>query len=59
MEVRNIEQLKEVDVIYNQDCLKGLKQLPDNSIDLVITDPPMESSIEATTEKNRQNLTSL
>ena len=24
------------------DCLKGLKQIPDNSIDLVVTDPPYE-----------------
>ena len=29
-----------VNVIYNQDCLKGLKQLPDNSIDLIVTSPP-------------------
>ncbi|MDE7176131.1 MAG: site-specific DNA-methyltransferase [Helicobacter sp.] len=26
--------------IYNQDCTKGLKTLPDNSIDCIITDPP-------------------
>ena len=30
----------EVNKIYNMDCLEGLKQLEDNSIDLVITDPP-------------------
>ena len=27
-------------VIYNEDCLGGMKKLPDNSIDLVLTDPP-------------------
>lgn len=27
-------------VIYNKDCLIGIKELPDNSIDLVATDPP-------------------
>jgi len=27
-------------VIYNEDCLEGMKKLPDNSVDLVITDPP-------------------
>ena len=27
-------------IIYNQDCLKGMKGLPNNSIDLVVTDPP-------------------
>jgi site-specific DNA-methyltransferase (adenine-specific) len=27
-------------IIYNEDCLEGLKSLPDNSVDLVLTDPP-------------------
>ena len=26
--------------IYNIDCLEGLKKIPDNSIDIIITDPP-------------------
>lgn len=30
----------QIDVIYNEDCLVGMKSLPDNSIDLVVTDPP-------------------
>ena len=30
----------ELDIIYNEDCLNGLKRIPSNSIDLVITDPP-------------------
>jgi len=30
----------ELDKIYNMDCLEGMKQLDDNSIDLVLTDPP-------------------
>lgn len=30
------------DIIYNKDCLEGLKEIPDNSIDLIITDPPYE-----------------
>ena len=29
-------------IIYNSDCLKGLKSLPDKSIDLVVTDPPYD-----------------
>lgn len=28
------------DVIYNEDCLEGMKRIPDGSIDLVVTDPP-------------------
>lgn len=30
----------ELDNIYNIDCLEGLKLIPDNSVDLLITDPP-------------------
>jgi len=29
-----------LDVIYNEDCLEGMKRLPNESIDLVCTDPP-------------------
>ena len=29
-----------VNKIYNMDCLEGMKQLKDNSVDLIITDPP-------------------
>jgi len=30
----------ELNKIYNMDCLEGLKHLEDNSIDLIVTDPP-------------------
>lgn len=30
----------EVDVIYNEDCIQGMKKLPDKSIDLIVTDCP-------------------
>ena len=30
----------EINKIYNQDCMEGLKLLKDNSIDLILTDPP-------------------
>ncbi len=33
--------------IYNMDCLEGMKQLPDNCIDLVITDPPFAIDFKA------------
>ena len=29
-----------VDTIYNEDCLEGMKKLPDKNIDLIVTDPP-------------------
>lgn len=28
--------------IYNEDCFKGIKKIPDKSIDLIIIDPPYE-----------------
>ena len=30
----------ELDKIYNMDCLEGMKQIPDGSVDLVLTDIP-------------------
>ena len=30
----------ELNKIYNQDCLQGLKQLPDNCVDCCVTSPP-------------------
>lgn len=27
-------------IIYNEDCIKGLKRLPNKSVDCIITDPP-------------------
>ena len=32
----------ELNKIYNEDCLEGMKKIPDNSIDLVVTSPPYE-----------------
>ena len=26
--------------LYNGDCMEVLKSLPDNSVDLIVTDPP-------------------
>ncbi len=31
-------------MIYNMDCLEGLKQMPDNCIDIVVCDPPYIAS---------------
>lgn len=30
----------ELNRIYNEDCLEGMIRIPDNTIDLVVTDPP-------------------
>ncbi len=31
-------------IIYNEDCLEGIKRLPNKSIDLILTDPPYNAS---------------
>ena len=33
-------KLNQDTTIYNDDCMKVLKELPDSSVDLVLTDPP-------------------
>lgn len=30
----------ELNKIYNEDCLEGMKRMPDNSVDMIITSPP-------------------
>ncbi len=30
----------ELDIIYIEDCIEGMKKIPDSSIDLIVTDPP-------------------
>ena len=30
----------ELNRIYNEDCLEGMKRIPDKSVDLIVTDPP-------------------
>lgn len=30
----------DLDVVYNQDCLVGMKDIPDECVDLIVTDPP-------------------
>lgn len=37
----------DVNKIYNMDCFDGMKQLFDNCIDLVITDPPFAIDFKA------------
>jgi len=45
----------EFNKIYNMDCIKGMKYLPNNTIDLVITDPPFAIDFKA--KRNNYNRT--
>jgi DNA modification methylase len=33
----------DTNIIHNMDCLEGMKDLPDNSVDLVVTSPPYDN----------------
>ena len=35
-----VETMMEFDTIYNMDCLEGMRQIPDGSIDCCVTSPP-------------------
>lgn len=35
--------MKNFDCIYNQDCITGMKKIPSDSIDMVITSPPYDN----------------
>lgn len=45
----------EINNIYNMDCIEGMKHIPDNTIDLVITDPPF--AIEFKAKRNNYHRT--
>ncbi len=36
-----------INSIYNQDCIEGMKSIPENRIDLVVTDPPFAIDFKA------------
>ena len=36
--------LLELNKIYNEDCIETMKRIPDNSIDLMLTDPPYNTT---------------
>jgi len=45
--------MKIVNTIHNLDCIQGMKQIPDNKIDLIVTDPPF--AINFTSKKANYN----
>ena len=44
----------ELNKIYNEDCYQAIKNIPDKSVDLIVTDPPY--LIESTIGGKRNNL---
>ena len=46
----------EVNKIYNVDCVEGMKNIPENTVDLVVTDPPFAINFKA--KRSNYNRTS-
>ena len=47
----------ELNQIYNVNCLEGLKELPDASVDLIITDPPYNTGLNSKVTSAENNPT--
>nr|WP_260135188.1 DNA methyltransferase [Lactococcus lactis] len=45
----------ELNKIYNEDCLEGMKRIPDNSVDLIVTDPPYLMRYKTNHRKNKNH----
>lgn len=45
----------ELNKIYCMDCLEGMKQIPDNTIDLIVTSPPYNNFRNRRTQKSRES----
>jgi len=44
----SVPKLKKFEnTIFNQDCIEGMKQLPKNKVDLIVTDPPFAIDFKA------------
>ena len=45
----------ETNQIYNKDCILGLKEMPDECVDLVVTDPPYLIGYQTNYRKDKQH----
>lgn len=45
----------ELNKIYNEDCLIGMKRIPDETVDLIVTDPPYLVSYKTGRRKNKEH----
>ena len=46
MEINKKYNMIELNKIYNEDCLEGMKRIPDGTIDLTVTSPPYNAGID-------------
>ena len=41
---KTLEALERESILWNGDCLELMKNIPNNSVDLIVTDPPYNIS---------------
>lgn len=49
----------ELDKIYNEDCLEGMKRIPDKSVDLIVTDPPYLINYQSSRRKKEDRFSKI
>ena len=49
------KEIMRLNTIYNEDCLEGMKRIPDESVDLVVTDPPYLINYKTNHRKNKNH----
>ena len=49
------KEIIRLNTIYNEDCLEGMKRIPDESVDLVVTDPPYLINYKTSHRKNKNH----
>jgi site-specific DNA-methyltransferase (adenine-specific) len=50
------EQLIELNKIYNEDCILGMKKIQDNSVDIIICDPPYNIGKDFGNDSDKQEM---
>ena len=50
---KDYDEVIELNKIYNEDCLEGMKRINDCSIDMVLTDPPYGIDLTQKREKGK------
>jgi site-specific DNA-methyltransferase (adenine-specific) len=51
-----IQQEYELNQIYNEDCIKGMKRIPNESVDIVICDPPYNIGKDFGNDSDKQKM---
>lgn len=51
-----MKKINKLNVIYNEDCIEGMKKLPSESVDLIVADPPYFKVVGESWDYNHSTL---